>query len=101
MQAFFQNLVFGVELGALYALIAIGYTMVYGVLRFINFAHGDVFMIGAFTGYYVAPRLYPLIGGSRLLAGPIVLLLAMIVCSTLGVTIEKLAYKPLRFRPKL
>src|SRR5438552_9263331 len=96
-----QQLINGLSLGAFYALIALGYTMVYGVLRFINFAHGDVFMIGAFVGYYATPHIMPLVGGSLLLAGPIVLLLAMVVCSVLGVTIEKLAYKPLRFRPKL
>ena len=53
---FLQQLINGLSLGAFYALIALGYTMVYGVLRFINFAHGDVFMIGAFCGYYLSPR---------------------------------------------
>src|SRR5712692_2590920 len=101
MSELLQQIINGVSLGSIYALIALGYTMVYGVLRFINFAHGDVFMIGAFVGYFAAPHIVPLVGGSLLLAGPIVLLLAMIVCSALGVTIEKLAYKPLRFRPKL
>src|SRR2546426_5027335 len=98
---FVQQLLNGLSLGSIYALIALGYTMVYGVLRFINFAHGDVFMVGAFVGYYAAPRILPLVGGSLLLAGPITLLLSMLVCSTLGVTIEKLAYRPLRPRPKL
>src|SRR2546429_7465449 len=56
MQAFFQNLIFGIQLGAIYALIAVGYTMVYGVLRLINFAHGDIYMIGAMTGLYVFTR---------------------------------------------
>ena len=51
MQAFAQNLIYGIQLGSLYALIALGYTMVYGVLRLINFAHGDVYMVGAFIGY--------------------------------------------------
>src|SRR5262245_51044723 len=101
MTEFLQQLINGLSMGAIYALIALGYTMVYGVLRFINFAHGDVFMIGAFAGYYVAPRIAPLLGGNLFLVGPIVMLIAMIVCSTLGVTIEKLAYKPLRYRPKI
>lgn len=101
MNEFLQQLINGLSLGSIYALIALGYTMVYGVLRFINFAHGDVFMIGAFVGYYVAPYVIPMVGGSLLLAGPIVAVIAMVVCSILGVTIEKLAYKPLRPRPKL
>src|SRR5437867_3896390 len=87
MSELLQQIINGISLGSIYALIAIGYTMVYGVLRFINFAHGDVFMVGAFVGYYVTPHLMPLIGGSLILAGPIVLLIAMIVCSILGVTI--------------
>ena len=57
MAEFLQQLINGLALGAIYALIALGYTMVYGVLRFINFAHGDVFMLGSFTGYYVAPEI--------------------------------------------
>ena len=101
MSELLQQLVNGISLGSIYALIALGYTMVYGVLRFINFAHGDVFMIGAFAGYYAAPYIVPLVGGNLFLAGPMVLLFAMIVCSTLGVITEKLAYKPLRSRPKL
>jgi branched-chain amino acid transport system permease protein len=101
MSELLQQIVNGMSLGSIYALIALGYTMVYGVLRFINFAHGDVFMIGAFVGYYAAPHIMPLVGGSLFIAGPLTLLLAMLVCSILGVTIEKLAYKPLRFRPKL
>src|SRR6516225_9003792 len=98
---FLQQLLNGLSLGSIYALIALGYTMVYGVLRFINFAHGDVFMIGAFVGYYAAPRIIPLVGGSLWLATPLIILLAMAVCSALGVTIEKLAYRPLRARPKI
>ncbi len=101
MSEFLQQLINGLSLGSIYALIALGYTMVYGVLRFINFAHGDVFMVGAFVGYYLAPYVVPMVGGSLWLAGPIVTIAAMIVCSVLGVTIEKLAYKPLRSRPKL
>ncbi len=63
MTDFLQQLINGLSLGAVYALIALGYTMVYGVLRFINFAHGDVFMIGAFAGLYFHKWLKPWIGG--------------------------------------
>ena len=114
-----QQLINGVSLGAFYALIALGYTMVYGVLRFINFAHGDVFMIGAFAGYWLTPRVMPLLGAGivspegiysinadassfKVAAGVcVVMLLAMAACALLGIIIEKLAYRPLRNRPKL
>jgi branched-chain amino acid transport system permease protein len=59
LSEFFQQLINGLALGSIYALIALGYTMVYGVLRFINFAHGDVFMVGAFCGLYLAPQVRP------------------------------------------
>ena len=114
---FLQQLINGFSLGAFYALIALGYTMVYGVLRFINFAHGDVFMIGAFAGYWLTPRLMPRFGGGTVTDGVyapaensglqgwvgvcVVLLLAMAACALLGIIIEKLAYRPLRSRPKL
>jgi branched-chain amino acid transport system permease protein len=91
-----QQLINGLALGAIYALIALGYTMVYGVLRFINFAHSDVFMVGGFAGYYLA-RILP--GGP--LGGVLVLLGAMMICALLGVLIEKLAYRPLRGRSTL
>ena len=99
---FFQQLINGLSLGAFYALIALGYTMVYGVLRFINFAHGDVFMIGAFAGYWLTPRLLPhFTGGLAPVGVCLVMLLAMAACALLGIVIEKLAYRPLRGRPKL
>jgi branched-chain amino acid transport system permease protein len=101
MSELLQQIINGISLGSIYALIALGYTMVYGVLRFINFAHGDVFMIGAFVGYYAAPYVTPLVGGNLFAVGLIIMLLAMVVCSLFGVTIEKLAYKPLRGRPKI
>ena len=84
-------------MGAVYALIALGYTMVYGVLRFINFAHSDVFMVGAFAGFYFAP-FFPtlsILGGLGVLAG------AMVVCAILGMTIEYFAYRPLRNSSRL
>ena len=97
MTELLQQLINGLALGAIYALIALGYTMVYGVLRFINFAHSDVFMVGAFAGYFLA-RAVP--GGSAF-AGILVLLGAMGICALLGVVIEKLAYRPLRGRSTL
>jgi branched-chain amino acid transport system permease protein len=97
-----QQLINGLSLGSIYALIALGYTMVYGVLRFINFAHGDVFMIGAFAGLYVQRWLKPMLAGMpELLSALIVLASAMIFCAALGIVIEKLAYRPLRDRPRL
>ena len=101
MSELIQQIVNGVSLGSIYALIALGYTMIYGILRFINFAHGDVFMVGAFIGYYLAPPIIALSGGNLALAAPATLLVAMLGCSLLGVVIEKLAYRPLRSRPKL
>ena len=99
---FLQQLINGVSLGAFYALIALGYTMVYGVLRFINFAHGDVFMMGAFAGYWLTPRIMPHFPGSAAPFGVcVVLLVTMAACAALGIVIEKLAYRPLRSRPKL
>lgn len=99
---FAQQLVNGLSLGAIYALIALGYTMVYGVLRFINFAHGDVFMIGAFAGLYINRWLKPFFAGlPEVLSTALVLLLSMGACACLGVLIEKLAYKPLRNRSRL
>ncbi len=103
---FRQQVVNGLSLGAIYALIALGYTMIYGVLRFINFAHGDVFMIGAFISFYAARIIEPAFAGQAEHAGDIgtallVLVITMMGCGVLGVAIEFLAYRPLRNRPKL
>jgi branched-chain amino acid transport system permease protein len=109
---FIQQLINGLSLGAIYALIALGYTMVYGVLRFINFAHGDVFMIGAFAGFYLGPKImklfpqppadeYGVFHWQLIPGAAAVLLVAMLACALLGIVIEKLCYKPLRDRPKL
>ncbi len=92
MSEFLQQLLNGLSLGAIYALIALGYTMVYGVLRFINFAHADVFMVGAFIGYYMGK----LVPENTIWGGLVVLLVAMIGCALLGMLIERLAYRPLR-----
>lgn len=102
MNEFIQQLINGFSLGAVYALIALGYTMVYGVLRFINFAHGDVFMVGAFTAMYGHAWLVKA-GGERgaWWLGFLVLIGAMLGGAALGMLVEKMAYKPLRDRPKL
>jgi len=101
MSEILQQLINGLALGAIYALIALGYTMVYGVLRFINFAHGDVFMLGAFAGYFLSPLVNRILPAQSYLGGMLVLVLAMAVCAGLGILIEILAYRPLRNRPKL
>lgn len=102
MNEFLQQLINGISLGAVYALIALGYTMVYGVLRFINFAHGDVFMVGAFAAMYSHSfiKRSGLLLPDWLIAG-VVLTFSMGVGAVLGILIEKLAYKPLRERPRL
>lgn len=100
MHEFLQQVINGLSLGAIYALIALGYSMVYGVLKFINFAHGDVLMIGAFAGFYAAPLIHGAFPDPWMTTGG-VLLFAMVVCALLGVLIERLAYRPLRNQPKL
>jgi branched-chain amino acid transport system permease protein len=97
MTEFTQQLLNGLSLGAIYALIALGYTMVYGVLRFINFAHSDVFMVGAFIGYFVGEHL----PRGTVFGGMVSLLAAMVGCAILGIVIEKLVYRPLRGCPTL
>lgn len=84
----FQQLINGLSLGSIYALLALGYTMVYGIIKLINFAHGEIYMIGAFVGYYVTNQF-------RLSLIP-TLLISMTICAVLGVLIEFLAYRPLR-----
>ncbi len=106
MTEFIQQVINGLSLGSIYALIALGYTMVYGILRLINFAHGEVFMVGAYAGYYAASafgidayerggRAFPLV------LAVAVLLLAMAAAAALGTTIELLAYRPVRKAPRL
>lgn len=101
MAEILQQLVNGISLGAIYALIALGYTMIYGVLRFINFAHGDVFMIGAFAGYFAATWVSKFVAIGSVPAAILIFLIAMMLCAALGALIEFLAYRPLRNRPKL
>jgi len=97
MTEFLQQVHNGLSLGAIYALIALGYTMVYGVLRFINFAHSDVFMVGAFIGYFVGEHL----PNGTVWGGLVVLAAAMAGCAVLGILIERLVYRPLRGGPTL
>ena len=102
MEQFFQQLLNGLFQGSIYALIALGYTMVYGVLRFINFAHGDVFMLGAFSAYGLHKWLGPSLAAMPWpLALAITLIIAMVACAAFGIVIELLAYRPLRNRPRL
>lgn len=88
MEQFLQQIINGISLGSIYALIALGYTMVYGIIKLINFAHGDIYMIGAYIGF--ACTTYLKLGFVESL------LIAMVVCALLGFLIEKIAYKPLR-----
>jgi branched-chain amino acid transport system permease protein len=97
MTEFLQQLINGLSVGSMYALIALGYTLVYGVLRFINFAHSDVFMVGAFAGMYLGRNL----GQASVGGGLLVMLGAMAICAVLGMLIERFAYRPLRDRSKL
>lgn len=94
LQTFLQQFVNGVQTGSIYALIAVGYTMVYGVLKFINFAHGDVYMVGAYIGFFAITLLLP--HATSIVQGISALILCMIGCATLGAFIERLAYRPLR-----
>ena len=95
-----QQLIFGLSVGATYALIALGYTMVYGTLRLINFAHGDVYMVGAVVGFYLAEWLTKASMPVWLML-VIILAGATISCGVLGYCIERFAYRPLRSRPRL
>src|SRR4029079_3301951 len=100
---FFAQLVAGLTIGSLYALLALGYTMVYGILKLLNFAHGDVYMMGAYVGYYVLIAL----GGSASPSVSMAVLFAlmfgaaMLFCGVLGVVIERFAYRPLRRAPRI
>jgi len=93
---FLQQLINGVSLGSIYALIALGYTMVYGIVKLINFAHGDILMIGAYVGFFVLGAM-----GSGPAGMLVAFVAAMIICPIFGLTIERLAYRPLRTAPRL
>ena len=96
-----QQLINGLALGSIYALIALGYTMVYGVLRFINFAHADVLMLGAYAAYFIAPAVSTVLPLPSLTGTLIIVLLSAMICAGIGMLIEILAYRPLRQRPRL
>ena len=93
---FSQQLVNGLSLGSIYALIALGYTMVYGIVKLINFAHGDIMMMGAYAGYFVLVAMGPTPAGFCT-----AMLFAMLFSALLGISIERLAYRPLRNAPRL
>src|SRR3984893_9317990 len=103
MSFFFQELVNGITTGALYSLVALGFSMVYGVLRLLNFAHGDLYMIGAFVGYFVIQWF----GGpsAPTTPGPLLLVIMCVraagLAGGLGVAIERFAYRPLRDAPRI
>jgi branched-chain amino acid transport system permease protein len=101
MSSFCQQLINGLALGSIYALIALGYTMVYGVLRFINFAHSDVLMLGAFAAYFLASPVAHIFSPESYAGAVVVIVLSAAICAVLGMLIERLAYRPLRNRPKL
>ena len=90
---FIQQLINGVSLGSIYALIALGYTMIYGIIKLINFAHGDIYMVGAYLGFFAVTA-----GNLPILPA---LLISMAVTACLGMLVEKLAYKPLRHAPRI
>lgn len=100
MEEFLQHLINGLSLGAIYALIALGYTMVYGILQFINFAHADIYMLGAFAAYY-GTKFFGLEAQQGYLPFVLILFWVMIVCAFVGYSIERMAYRPLRKSPKL
>jgi branched-chain amino acid transport system permease protein len=92
-----QNVLNALQWGSFYALIALGYTLVYGVLRLINFAHGDIFMVGAYISYFIAGFLLgPLVGLSPVVSFIVIVPLTMVLTSLVGVTLERVAYRPLR-----
>ena len=109
MADFVQTLMTTLAVGSLYALIALGYTMVYGILQFINFAHSDIVVLGAWVSYTLAQRMLPWLGINSvnqaelppIWVGGVILASAMAFCGLVGFTIERLAYKPLRRAPRL
>jgi branched-chain amino acid transport system permease protein len=98
---FLQQMVNGIVLGATYGLIALGYTMVYGIIQLINFAHGEIFMVGAFAGLFTFARLPTSLQTKPLLALPVVIVSAVVVSVTTSLLVERLAYRPLRKASRL
>lgn len=93
LHQFVQQLINGVSLGSIYALIALGYTMIYGIIKLINFAHGDIYMVGAYIGFFAITK-----AGLSIVPA---LLISMVVTGILGMIVERLAYKPLRHAPRI
>ncbi|EFR39788.1 branched-chain amino acid ABC transporter, permease protein [Selenomonas sp. oral taxon 137 str. F0430] len=92
MQQILQQLINGISLGSIYALIALGYTMIYGIIKLINFAHGDIYMVGAYLGFYAVTLGIPVVPA---------ILISMAVTSLLGIAVERFAYRPLRHAPRI
>src|SRR5688572_5927927 len=108
MADFAQTLMTSLAVGSLYALIALGYTMVYGILKFINFAHSDIVVWGAWISFMLAGQILPAIGYETnnvatppLWVGGVILVATMLICGFMGFLIERLAYRPLRHAPRL
>src|SRR5438876_4427692 len=102
MADFVQTLITTIEVGSLYGLIALGYTMVYGILKLINFAHSDIVVLGAWVSYTLATFFLPRLGMQvTWYAGGLVLVASMIICGAVGLVIERFAYKPIRNAPRL
>jgi branched-chain amino acid transport system permease protein len=97
MGQFLQQLINGIQIGSIYALIALGYTMVYGIVKLINFAHADIFMFGAYMGFFLAPVMAKIFGGAFIPT----IIAAMLITGLLGFIMEKLAYRPLRYKSRL
>lgn len=100
MDTFVQQLINGLTIGSIYALIALGYTMVYGILRLINFAHGDIYMVGAYAGFIIATS-FGLAGNPSAFAFAVTLLGAMFIAAAIGILIERFAYRPVRKYSKM
>ena len=92
MEQFIQQLINGLSIGSVYSLVALGYTMVYGIMKLINFAHGDILMVGSYVGFFCAGLGLPFI---------VALLISVVFCCLLGVVVERVAYRPLRNAPRI
>ncbi len=103
MQLFLQNLIGGLQIGSIYALIALGYTMVYGIVKLINFAHGDIMMVGSYAVFWVTTTtvVTALSAVHPALAATLAVLFAVVFCVVLGVLMDRVAYKPLRNAPRI
>ena len=97
-EQWFDNVMFGLTIGGIYALIALGYTMVYGILRLINFAHGDITMTGAFTAYFLATSLYKsgYLNAHPVISMIMIMTVSMVVCCVIALIVERICYRPFR-----